>query len=497
MSRRTRRLPRAHHRSRTTGARVALVCALAVAVSLTGLAVVAPATASAHHGRHHHHPHQHRAAAHHPAKHHAGKHHTGRHHTGKHHHGKKKASKKPKHTQVWSPMDGTFFNYPFSPHHDDRYRIRQQLRNAVKAAPAGSRIRFTTFSFVDDRMASSLVAADRRGVSVQVLVNRKDVRLSRPFRRLQKALGHSRRGHPRTSVERASFVRTCAFSCRGSRGNLHSKIYLFSKVGHTRWVSMVGSANLTTFASVGQWNHLNTITGKATYLRLRHVFNQMRRDRALRHPFLRFSTPKTVAWVFPRLHTTFRTDPAMRILNRIRCRATPHTGVKVKHGHHKHRHHKHGHHKQHSQITRRTVIRIAMYAWFDGRGNSLARAVRHKWNQGCDVRVIYSVLNGTVKRILYDPSGRGRIPMRRSVVRDGMGNLVDYNHSKYIAVNGGFAGKGRRLVWSGSMNFTHLGLSSDDIIVRFHGRKVYRAYLGNFRRVWHAPTAQVPLPTRG
>ncbi|MGI9155975.1 MAG: phospholipase D-like domain-containing protein [Marmoricola sp.] len=468
-----------------------LSCALAVVVSLTGLALVAPATASASHGRQHHHSHQHRAQGHHP----------GKHHTSKHHHGKKKASKKPahkhkdKHKQVWIPTDGTFFNYPFSPRHDDRYRIRQQLRNAVKAAPAGSRIRFTTFSFVDARLAGSLVAADRRGVSVQVLVNRKDVKLSAPFRSLQKALGHSRRGphgdNRRSARERASFVRTCAFSCRGSRGNLHSKIYLFSKVGHTRWVSMVGSANLTRFAAVGQWNHLNTITGKATYLRLRHVFNQMRRDRALRHPFLRFSTPKTVAWVFPRLHSTFRTDPTMRILNRISCRATPHTGVKVKHKHHKHKP------KHHKQITRRTVIRIAMYAWFDGRGNALARAVRHKWNQGCDVRVIYSVLNRTVKSVLYNPSGRGRIPMRRSVVTDSMGNVVDYDHSKYVAVNGRFAGRGRSLVWTGSMNFTQLGLSSDDIIVRLSGRKVYRAYLGNFRRVWHAPTARVPLPTRG
>jgi hypothetical protein len=46
------------------------------------------------------------------------------------------------------------------------------------------------------------------------------------------------------------------------------------------------------------------------------------------------------------------------------------------------------------------------------------------------------------------------------------------------------------------MNFTHLGLVSDDIIIRLAGRKVYRSYLKNFRRVWHAPTARVPIPTR-
>jgi hypothetical protein len=107
------------------------------------------------------------------------------------------------------------------------------------------------------------------------------------------------------------------------------------------------------------------------------------------------------------------------------------------------------------------VIRIGMYAWFDNRGDYLAREVRRKWNHGCSVRIVYSVLNSKVKRILYDPSGRGRIPMRRVVRIDELTRqVVDYNHSKYLAMSGTYRHQGGRFVWSGSMNFTGLGLSA-------------------------------------
>ena len=138
-----------------------------------------------------------------------------------------------------------------------------------------------------------------------------------------------------------------------------------------------------------------------------------------------------------------------------------------------------------------------MYAWFDDRGDYLAREVRRKWNQGCSVKVVYSVLNARVKHILYSPSGRGRIPMRRVVRLDPVTDeVVDYNHSKYVAVSGTYRHQGRRLVWSGSMNFTGLGVYSDDLVVQLQGRRVATAYFHNFRRVWHSPKARRPIPTR-
>ncbi|MEP6816750.1 MAG: phospholipase D-like domain-containing protein [Marmoricola sp.] len=503
MSRRARRLPRAPRRARSAGARAALLAALAAALALSGLVVATPASAATRQAVT-------RAAPLVDARH-PGRHHTAQRPTPKQ---KPRPKRKPKPKPVWSPTDGTVFNYPFSPRARDRFRIRRHVLAAVEFSPPGARIRLATFTFVDEKLTRALIAAHRRGVSTQVLVNGRDVRLSPPFHHLRTALGHSLHGRPRTSPELASFARTCTFSCRGTRGNLHSKIFLFSQVGRTRWVSMVGSPNLTQFAAEGQWNHLDTITGRATYRRLRRVFDQMRRDRPLRHPFERFRTSKAVGWVFPRPFTTPLNDPMLGILGKIGCRATPRTGVAVQpRPGRKHRKHRTGptsaraaakhpapgkprHTVVRQPVTRRTVIRIAMYAWFDVRGNTLARAVRQKWNQGCDVRILYSVLNGKVKRILYNPSGRGPIPMRRVGVPGALGDVVDYNHSKYLAVNGSYAGAGRQLVWTGSMNFTQLGLTSDDIIVRLDSRTVYRAYLRNFRRVWHGPDVAVPLPVR-
>ena len=138
-----------------------------------------------------------------------------------------------------------------------------------------------------------------------------------------------------------------------------------------------------------------------------------------------------------------------------------------------------------------------MYAWFDDRGDYLAREVRRKWNAGCSVKVVYSILNSKVKRILYSPSGRGRIPMRRVVRTNELtGEVVDYNHSKYVAMSGTYRHRGRRFVWSGSMNFTGLGLYCDDLVFRLHGHRVVTAYFHNFRRVWHSPKASPPIPTR-
>ncbi|MDQ6687669.1 MAG: phospholipase D family protein [Actinomycetota bacterium] len=425
---------------------------------------------------------------------------------------KPRAKAKPK--PGWSPADSTIFNYPFGSW-PDQFAIQRHILGAINGSPRGSSIRLTTFTFIDPKIARALVAARLRGVSVQLLVNRKNWRQSGPLHKMRRALGTSLHGHPRKSLARASYARLCTQSCRGVQGNLHSKIYLFSKVGHTRFVTMTGSANLTTFAAVGQWNHLDTIIGRRIYLFYLKIFDQMRLDRPVRNPFQVFGGAPLAIWVFPRPGTNSVNDPMTKVLDNISCRAPAHTGVAVpapkkakptkksKHARSsrsaraksKKKRHKKSTHTAPRPFTRRTLIRIGMYAWFENRGNWLARAVRKKWNEGCDVRIIYAVFNGTSKRILFSPTGRGRIPMRRSVTTDYLGNVIDYNHSKYLAVSGMYAGKPREAVWTGSTNFTNLGLNSDDVTMMLRGRRVFTAYFRNFLRVWRSKTSKRPIPT--
>ena len=157
---------------------------------------------------------------------------------------------KPKPKPVWSPGTATTFNYPFSTA-AKRNAIRHRVLKAIKYTPRGARIRLATFSYHDAKMTRALIRAHKRGVSVQLLVNRDGERLGRPYDKLQRALGDRRKPRHGMSPAEVSFARSCLRSCRGRGGNLHSKIFLFSQVGHTRWVSMVGSANLTRKAAIG------------------------------------------------------------------------------------------------------------------------------------------------------------------------------------------------------------------------------------------------------
>ncbi len=384
---------------------------------------------------------------------------------------KKKAAKKKaaKKKYIYRPRDRTMFNYPLSRVLKDRYRIRHQIRMAIQHAPGGSSIRLATFTFDDKLIERDLINAHRRGVSVQVLVARQHAAESASLHRLTAAL--KRKRNKSAPKSRPSFTRICKNSCRGEHGLLHAKLFMFSSTGakghRAHWVTMLGSANLTRFAAVGQWNHMNTLLGMPTYKKFLHLYNQMKRDTAVRHS-LSFRTKKVRAWVYPKPHYTLAKDPVVRALHHVDCKW----------------------HSKGSKKVHRSVIRIAMYAWFNDRGNALAKVVRQKWQHGCRVYVIYAETNSTVLRTLRSRAGRGPIPVRRSVTLGRAGNILDYNHSKYVSVTGRYAKHSARLVWTGSMNFTDLGVASDELVVRLHGSRIFGAYLRNFNRVWHAPSTK-------
>ncbi|MBV9830370.1 MAG: hypothetical protein JOZ82_02155, partial [Marmoricola sp.] len=119
------------------------------------------------------------------------------------------------------------------------------------------RIRLVTWSFDDWALARALVAAKKRGVSVQVIGAKKANRGHASWRWLRQKLGSRlyRPHYPGTNYT-WSFVRQCRGSCRGRFGTAHAKYFLFDNVGshHVRKVTVQTSMNLTTFAASGQWN---------------------------------------------------------------------------------------------------------------------------------------------------------------------------------------------------------------------------------------------------
>ena len=137
-------------------------------------------------------------------------------------------------------------------------------------------------------------------------------------------------------------------------------------------------------------------------------------------------------------------------------------------------------------------IRLATFSYAD---RKMTRALIKAYRRGVSVQLLVNRDGERLGRP-YDMLQRELGDRRKP--RNGMSpaEVVDYNHSKYVAMSGTHRHRGRRFVWSGSMNFTGLGLYCDDLVFRLHGQRVVRAYFHNFHRVWRSPKASRPIPTR-
>ena len=135
--------------------------------------------------------------------------------------------------------------------------------------------------------------------------------------------------------------------------------------------------------------------------------------------------------------------------------------------------------------TGRTQIRIIQYAIYGDRGVWIAKKLRQLWNAGCDVAIIYAVSSRPVLSILRNTSGRGPIPMRQSVVTDRWGNIVKYNHSKWMTITGHWGSStGPTSMFSGSANWANLAFGDDEQMQRISSRPRRVRHLAAFAKTW-------------
>ena len=308
----------------------------------------------------------------------------------------------------YDPKNGVIFNYPYSSLRSDQDKIRTNVDDLVRSVPTGGHLRIAMYSINDDELVDDLIAASKRGVSVQVIVNSHNVHptpghgSSPSFIRLRNALGTDR-GYSKDPI-RESWADYCVHSCRGTGGDVHYKLILADKVRKTnhdlaQFVTMMGSANLTILAARGQWNHFNTyidgVTGHPTWSAYYDQFKEMAKDRPanpqyklydLRYFHHRTDDPTSYGvptWFFPKPgHHTASSDPSFTVLRDVIC-----TGSVDK------RFNNNG----------RTIIRIGAYAWYQERGLWMAKRIRQLWDAGCDVSIETAVMGNTVKNILYSP----------------------------------------------------------------------------------------------
>jgi hypothetical protein len=369
----------------------------------------------------------------------------------------------------YTPPAGPKFNNPFAGKSGRRAVLRHVIAsiNSVRGYrvkstgscpkdPAGypGEIKIALYSIADMSFVRSLIAASRRCVSVQLLMNdHLNASNSPTWARLVHALGSNR--HAR------SFAYRCHNSCRG-RAVLHSKFYLFSQAGRAHHVVMVGSSNITSNATRVQWNDLLTVDDdQQLYDQYRSVFEKMVPDTP-RPGLLRYQAGPYESVFLPQPGANARTDDAMRLLRSIHCRGAD--GGAGSNG--------------------RTVVDIAMHVWTGTRGMYLARKVHQLYDQGCVVRVLYSFMWHTHYVALEHGTGARMSVRRTAFPRPGTNIAAKYSHMKAIAVSGNVGSdRSSWVVWTGSDNFSNIGVHNDEVRFRVPFRWVYRKYVNHLNYI--------------
>lgn len=366
----------------------------------------------------------------------------------------------------WKPQTVALFNNPIG-NDEARFRLQAYLLKAIRNTRKGQYIRISVYSFDRPEVASALVAAHKRGVHVQILMN--DHQTTRAQRTLYRALGRKR--------YKQSFAYQCKDSCRASRDNLHSKFYLFSKTGGVKDVVMLGSVNFTLNAVKHQWNDLLSLPNRPEiYDDLVETFKDMRHDYKTDQKFKVYCSGDSVKntkkkrcasatdrWflrVFPRKATP-QNDAVLSIIKPIQC--TYREGGALK----------------------RTQVTLSMHTMRGPRGDYLAERVRRLWADGCAVRVIYGLMGAKTKYKIGAPTARGRIPLRSAGFDTNADGDVDrYTHQKYFTVRGMYGGKVQAMSWTGSSNWSSRGTSGDEVIFNWRGTGIWRQYQKNFNFMW-------------
>jgi len=378
----------------------------------------------------------------------------------------------------YTPPPGPKFNNPYAGKKKQRALLRHVIKS-IKSSPGYARpidpkthrrvgcpgnpkyypstIRIAVYSIADGKFAHAIQAANRRCVSVQVLMNSHlTVVTSHSWGRIVRSLGlrkrHSR--HPQRS-----FAHRCSNGCLGT-SVLHSKIYLFSHAGRAHDTVITGSSNMTRNAVGVQWNDLYTVNNdKRLYSQFLSMFHRMVPDHMAKGPW-EFRDGRYDAVFYPFRRSTRRTDKTMQALRSIRC-----TGARGGAGIHGH-----------------TVLYIAMHAWFSGRGNWLAHEVRHLYDRGCYVRILYSFMSHPTYWTLTRGTGH-RMEVRRVLFPGRLGlHAVKYSHMKMFAVSGRIGNNRRdRVVWTGSNNFVDKSLHADEVTLRIRSAWAYRKYVKHWK----------------
>ena len=353
---------------------------------------------------------------------------------------------------TYTVEEGPTFNTAIGDQESRRAILDLLLQTIRHTSPKGQ-IKIMTWNFMNAGAADALIQRAQRGTTVRVLIdsNNNDEDTDNPsFRRLKKGLKATNSKDEKGATK--SFARMCRGSCRGKSGAAHTKMFLFDKVGLSRNVLIQGSANLTTAAAANQWNEVYTYVGRdKIYDFAEGIFDQMWRDKPTKNAYRAFEGSRYSLYFSPYYGKYFEGDPVQATMDRIRCKGAQNAG----------------------NANGRTIVRSAPDVIRGKRGMIAARRLKTLWDQGCDVRIAYTVMGRDVKRHLNGGGGRGPVPMRHLVQDfDGDGDFDNYFHLKVLTINGRLGGDRTAYVtFNGSANTSDPSSRSDEQIGKLVGKR--------------------------
>lgn len=370
----------------------------------------------------------------------------------------------------YTPKTGALFNDPNGTR-DQQLALMNPIVNSVNSVPAGSIIRFVAYSFSWQPMADALIAAHKRGVQVRLLVDSHHYELLSPgtdtpqLKALRSALG--------TDRSKPSYIRTCKYGCMSnSTSYIHSKLYLFSRAGDAKHVSMISSANPAETGISRSWNNTYTVANnKAIYDANVDNFNDMLPDKTNTNYYHTASgspcdpngssAASCKLYYFPRAGSTPSSDTIYNVLSDVTC-----TGAATGYG-----------------VSGKTVIKIAAYQWTTLR-LYIAQKLTALKGKGCNIEVIYP--SDKVDAEVATELRKKNIPIYNGRLdRDGDGVKELYPHSKYLLINGVYQGDSSfKGVYTASQNFTNNSLrESNEVLLRIPINSVHDQYVANFNKM--------------
>lgn len=350
----------------------------------------------------------------------------------------------------YAPVTGARFNNPLGSPAKQR-RLLTQLIRAVDHSPPGAIIRMAVFSFADPATADALIAAHRRGVQVRLIVSGNHEYPA--MVRVRKVLG--------SDPDARSFTVYCSSSCRGSAGQMHAKYFSFGRTGAARWVTMVGSVNVTRNNAENQWSDLYTVADDRGYFRAYlRWFKQLKQDTPREDPYVVKRAGSNEIHFTP-VALKQHPDPVLEALEPVVCETrqgdldpdSPKPDAIVA-----------------------TSVMISAYAWNGERGKRVARKVARLVDAGCVVRVFYGTgTGGAVRAILTNNGARMRTSRDSGVT----------THEKLMVISGAYGDQLQTTrAWTGSHNWSSRALRRDDLIVRIDEESLAEQYAAGFGRMW-------------